>query len=83
LAGKGLGISAIHPGFVETPLTAQNEFTMPALITTDVAATEILAGWADGLFDIHFPKRFTWWLKLLRVLPHRWAQALIKKLTRL
>ena len=83
LASKGLGISAIHPGFVETPLTAQNEFTMPALITTDVAATEILAGWADGLFDIHFPKRFTWWLKLLRVLPHRWAQALIKKLTRL
>ena len=56
---------------------------MPALITTDVAAVEILAGWADGLFDIHFPKRFTWWLKLLRVVPHRWAQALIKKLTRL
>ena len=83
LQAKGLGISAIHPGFVETPLTAPNEFTMPALITTDVAATEILAGWADGLFDIHFPKRFTWWLKLLRVLPHRWAQALIKKLTRL
>lgn len=83
LASRGLGISAIHPGFVETPLTAQNKFTMPALITTDMAATEILAGWADGRFDIHFPKRFTWWLKLLRVLPHRTAQALIKKLTRL
>jgi len=83
LARDGLGISAIHPGFVQTPLTAQNDFTMPALITPDEAATEILKGWSLGEFDIHFPKRFSWWLKLIRIMPHRWAQALIKKLTRL
>lgn len=62
----GIGVSLINPGFVETPLTAQNSFKMPALITPEQAADEILAGWAAGRFEIHFPKRFTRWLQALR-----------------
>jgi NAD(P)-dependent dehydrogenase (short-subunit alcohol dehydrogenase family) len=62
----GIGCSVINPGFVETPLTAKNEFTMPALITPEQAAQEMLNGWAAGKFEIHFPKRFTLWLKALR-----------------
>ena len=62
----GIGCSVINPGFVETPLTAQNEFTMPALITPEQAAQHMLDGWAAGKFEIHFPKRFTLWLKALR-----------------
>ena len=61
----GIGCSLINPGFVETPLTAQNTFAMPALISPDRAAQEILKGWAAGEFEIHFPKRFTRWMKLL------------------
>jgi NAD(P)-dependent dehydrogenase (short-subunit alcohol dehydrogenase family) len=64
----GLGVSVINPGFVETPLTAQNEFKMPALITPEEAARLMLAGWAAGDFEIHFPKRFTRFLKLLGLL---------------
>ena len=71
LRPEGIGVSVINPGFVETPLTEQNPFTMPALITPAQAAAEILRGWARGSFDIHFPKRFTLWLKLLRLLPYR------------
>jgi NAD(P)-dependent dehydrogenase (short-subunit alcohol dehydrogenase family) len=67
----GLGVSVIHPGFVQTPLTAQNDFTMPALITPEQAAEAMIAGWAKGDFDIHFPKRFTRVMKLLRLLPYR------------
>ena len=67
----GLGVSVVHPGFVQTPLTAQNHFSMPALITPDLAATAMLDGWARGAFDIHYPKRFTRWMKLLRLLPYR------------
>ena len=67
----GLGVSVVHPGFVQTPLTAQNNFTMPALITPEQAATAMLDGWAAGDFDIHYPKRFTRWMKLLRLLPYR------------
>ena len=61
-----LGVSVINPGFVETPLTAGNEFRMPALITAEQAAGHILEGWCQGSFEIHFPKRFTLWLKALR-----------------
>ncbi len=83
LARTGLGVSVIHPGFVATPLTSQNNFHMPALITPEVAAQAMLKGWAQGEFDIHYPKRFTRWLKLIQLLPHRLAQALILKATKL
>ena len=80
LHAKGLGVSIINPGFVATPLTAANEFDMPALLTPEQAAQAILAGWAQGLFEIHFPKRFTLWLKLLRILPNRLFFNLVRKL---
>ena len=69
LAPRGVGVSLINPGFVETPLTAQNSFHMPALITPEAAAEAIVQGWAAGEFEIHFPKRFTRLLKVLRQLP--------------
>ena len=69
LAPRGVGVSLINPGFVETPLTAQNSFHMPALITPEAAALAIVQGWASGSFEIHFPKRFTRFLKALRALP--------------
>ena len=81
LRDAGIGVSLINPGFVETPLTQQNAFTMPALITPEQAAIEILRGWARGRFDIHFPKRFTLWLKLLRLLPYRLYFPLVRKFT--
>jgi hypothetical protein len=60
----------ISPGFVATPATAQNDFVMPALISPEQAAHEILAGIQQGQFDIHFPKRFSGFLKFLRLLPY-------------
>jgi NAD(P)-dependent dehydrogenase (short-subunit alcohol dehydrogenase family) len=64
----GIGVSLINPGFVETPLTSQNDFKMPAMISPEEAAREIVAGWEAGQFEIHFPKRFTLWLKSMRFL---------------
>jgi NAD(P)-dependent dehydrogenase (short-subunit alcohol dehydrogenase family) len=81
LKTSGVGVSIINPGFVETPLTAKNDFAMPALMTPPQAAQAILKGWASGAFEIHFPKRFTWWLKLLRVLPYRAYFALVARAT--
>lgn len=80
LKARGVGVSLVNPGFVETPLTAQNEFAMPALITPAKAATEILAGWRRGEFEIHFPKRFTRWMKSLRLLPYGAYFALVRRL---
>jgi short-subunit dehydrogenase len=69
LRDEGMGVSIINPGFVDTPLTAQNTFRMPALITPAQAAIEIIKGWEKGQFEMHFPKRFTAWLKFMRCAP--------------
>ena len=81
LQPHGLGVSLINPGFVDTPLTAQNDFHMPALISPDEAAQSILRGWSRGEFEIHFPKRFTRVLKLLRLLPYRLYFPIIRRIT--
>lgn len=77
----GLGVSVITPGFVATPLTAGNDFPMPALLTPEQAAAEIVRGWERGEFMIHFPKRFSRFLLLLRLLPYRAYFALVRRLT--
>lgn len=81
LHARGIGVSLVNPGFVETPLTARNEFEMPALITAQQAAGEILRGWRKGHFEIHFPRRFTLGMKLLSLLPFRLYQALVRRFT--
>ena len=70
LRPRGTGVWVVNPGFVATRLTAQNDFHMPALITPEAAAEAFLQGLASGRFDIHFPKRFTRFMKLLRLLPY-------------
>jgi NAD(P)-dependent dehydrogenase (short-subunit alcohol dehydrogenase family) len=65
LTDHGIGVSVVCPGYVETPLTAQNDYRMPALISADEAAAQIDVGWRRGTFHMHFPRRFTGWLKLL------------------
>jgi NAD(P)-dependent dehydrogenase (short-subunit alcohol dehydrogenase family) len=81
LRPQGIGVSIVNPGFVATPLTRQNDFEMPALITADEAAREMLRGWSTGRFEIHFPRRFTRWMRSLRLLPDRWYFAAVRRAT--
>jgi NAD(P)-dependent dehydrogenase (short-subunit alcohol dehydrogenase family) len=83
LAPRGISVFLVNPGFVATPMTADNDFAMPALISPRQAAAEIIAGFARGVFEIHFPRRFTAWLKILRVLPYSAYFPLVRRLTRL
>ncbi len=80
LRGDGVDVYLVNPGFVQTPLTAKNEFPMPAIQTPEQAAQAILRGLAAGRFSIHFPKRFTGWLYLLRHLPDRVRLAIVRGL---
>ena len=81
LQDSHVGVSLVCPGFVDTPLTAQNKFTMPGLISPEQAAQEILKGWRRGAFEIHFPKRFTLWMKALSLLPNGLYFRIIRKFT--
>lgn len=78
---QGVGVSVVNPGFVDTPLTAHNAFHMPALLTPEQAASAMLKGWGRGAFEMHFPRRFTLWLQLLRLLPYRWYFPLVHRMT--
>lgn len=81
LQSLGIGVSIVNPGFVETPLTAQNQFRMPALISPEEAARQMLRGWARGRFEMNFPRRFTAWMRLLRCLPDAWYFAAVRRAT--
>lgn len=69
LAAEGIDVVVVSPGFVKTPLTDQNDFPMPFLVSAEDAADRIVKGLQKGKREIAFPKRFTWSLKLLGALP--------------
>jgi NAD(P)-dependent dehydrogenase (short-subunit alcohol dehydrogenase family) len=81
LRGSGVAVSVVCPGFVATPLTQQNQFRMPALLTPAQAAAAMLAGYDSGEFEIHFPKRFSRSLKALKLLPDSLYFPLVKRAT--
>lgn len=82
LADEGIDVSVIHPGFVETPLTARNDFPMPMRIDAASAARTILDGLERRERDVHFPKRFTTLVKLAGILPPALRFRLGRRLTR-
>ena len=69
LGAVGVTLQVCNPGFVRTPLTDRNTFPMPFLMDVDVAARAYERGLRADRFEITFPRRFTWMMKLVRVLP--------------
>lgn len=63
-------IQIVHPGFIDTPATQSNPFSMPFLMEVEDAADRLVDGLASTGFEITFPKRFTYGLKLINLLPY-------------
>lgn len=76
---KKIDIKLISPGFVRTELTNKNDFDMPMIIEPEQAAKAIADGLLEKRFEVHFPKRFTCLLKLLRLLPYHLALKITRK----
>ena len=67
---KNVRISLVSPGFIKTPMTDQNKFPMPMIKSPEFAAKEIYTGLINNKgFEIHFPKAFTFMMKILSMLP--------------
>lgn len=80
LAADGVGIRLINPGFVRTALTDKNPFEMPFLMEPEAAARRIADGLNGRGFEIAFPRRLVWLLKLLRCLPYAVYFMLMRRL---
>ena len=67
---KNVRVSLVSPGFIKTPMTDQNDFPMPMIKSPEFAAEQIYTGLVKKKrFEIHFPKAFTFIMKLLSILP--------------
>jgi len=79
LLASQVKVQVINPGFVDTPLTAKNEFPMPDIISAERAAQLMMEGMATDRFTISFPPRFALAMRLLRIMPDWLYFALAKK----
>lgn len=74
IADKGIQVSLIEPGFVDTPLTRKNDFAMPFILPVEQAAARVCTAIEAGKLRYRFPKRLAISLQLLNLLPYPWRQ---------
>lgn len=82
LAAEGIDVTLISPGFVDTPLTQQNDFPMPMRWPVERAARHIAERLERRPHEIAFPTPFIAALKLLGSLPSRLQLAIGRRLAR-
>ena len=74
LAPENIDVTVVNPGFVDTPLTRQNDFSMPFLMDVDVAARRIVKRIEDRPRVYSFPFRLTLLLAVSKLLPSLWQK---------
>jgi short-subunit dehydrogenase len=82
LDGTGVSVTVINPGYVRTPLTAQNDFNMPFLIEAEEAGRIIADGIENGKPEISFPFRMAVAMKLLGTVPGALARPYTARVAR-
>jgi len=73
-------VTVISPGFVETPLTAKNDFAMPFIISSEQAAEKIIRAIKKRPLHYAFPKPFYLMLRVSALFPGLWLNFSVKKL---
>lgn len=70
LAKHNINVTLVHPGFIKTPLTDKNTFSMPFLMSSGDAAKRIINGIEQDKNYLQFPKKLTYILKFIAILPN-------------
>ena len=66
----GITLQLVNPGWVATPMTRPKAVPMPFIMPPEAAARRIVEGLASSGFEITFPRRLSWPMKLLNLLPY-------------
>ena len=74
LAPENIDVTVVNPGFVDTPLTRQNDFDMPFLMDVDEATRRIIGNLGSRPRNYSFPKRLRALLFLSRLMPRIWQK---------
>lgn len=82
LQKEKIAVQLVSPGFVDTPMTKNNDFDMPFIVSSEEAAKRIYKGIVLDEFDIAFPKSFTILLKTIAHLPTRLRFKLLGSMSR-
>lgn len=77
-----LDVTVINPGFVQTPLTDKNDFSMPFLMTAPEAVSRMLAAILRRPQQYDFPRRLKWLLTVLMAIPGLWYSVIVPRLRR-
>jgi short-subunit dehydrogenase len=80
LAGDGIAVSVICPGYVKTPLTDVNKFPMPMLMDSARAARIVRRGLARNRARIAFPWPMYALVRLVAALPPGLIDPLLRRL---
>lgn len=72
LKQHNIDVTVVMPGFVDTPLTAKNDFTMPFIMSASVAAEKIINAMFKRKLFYAFPKRLSFMLWVARLFPKQW-----------
>ena len=70
LRGSGINVVTICPGYIITPMTANNPYPMPFILSAEAAAQRIVSIIDSGKTFAVFPWQMTVVARLLRVLPN-------------
>jgi NAD(P)-dependent dehydrogenase (short-subunit alcohol dehydrogenase family) len=82
LGAKRIAVTVVSPGFVDTPLTRKNDFSMPGQVSVEQAVKAIRRGLAKGHDRIAFPTGFCLLLRLLAGLPEGLQRRLLRRMVR-
>lgn len=80
LAGEGIDVTLVRPGFVKTPLTDQNDFEMPFIIPAERAAERIVKGMNKRKLRVQFPWQLVAIMTLISWLPMGLQTRLLAKM---
>ena len=77
LRGTGVKVVTIAPGYVDTPLTQQNRYPMPFLLSAEAFAERAFAAIAAQTSYCVIPWPMALVAKVLRLLPNAWFDRLL------